>query len=667
MSLIKSTNYSEYHFYFKKMLEHLESGLKVTFNDVQATELIQEEFYRHAAIKTMIAYVSSINGEYASIKEYLTQKYNTVLPPPNVFTDSISNKFNETTGSFLSLAFNMLDGDVISFVFGFEKFIKWATLIYGSCWKDILAFDIRALAEIASRENLVACYQNICKHAFAYLPFPFSKILEPFDPIFQQHWVKEQKELIEAIECNQVDMFDFKGKSPSILFSGNLFNKFLETEAEYENWFEVLKYVWDGLNLSHLPASLMMLERFKCFADGRFDFQEHLRIRNYSVPFLNAYFNNPDPCYIHNILYLLEDIFTHECTHIQPLKDIYLISKQTDYPEIEISIPEPRRDFMRGMLTIFINEQVVNNEMFEDWFWPIFKAIGTLDFDSTFQNGFEHLSELFDLYGTGAGYPPPPYQSCVKDDIFNYQEQISTNFAFILLYAAVRTSSNRDVDKIFQYFNFLITIPAFPINMKGDLDHLGIRMLENRYELGRDNLFFTKSIVEQFIQSCITFKDGMFKLDTRFLLPYYSYDSAPCKDDMFNEDYDTLLLLNDNVSYQELLKTHVYFDILLRIKLQKYLPGWMIKILTSKQLVKIYLDISIPLRRSFAINEKSKSVKCCGLLMKYFSPKYSHLIKWVEIDQNSRYIYVNSVKTKLRCTHKQLLQLQLLVGPKRDC
>jgi len=658
-------NYSDYHLYSKKLLDYYKSN-NATIYDFEDIELIKDPFYSHSLLKLLVSHLSITpdgRGEYASIKQFLFSKYKIRdcfdEKKPNIFTDSVFNKLRETTEIFLMMAFNLLDGNILSFIFDLEKFVEWAKTVYGSCWKEILSFDVCALAEIADRLGLVSCYQQLCKYDFPYLQM--EKSFESFDPIFGpcMH-TKEQEKLAYAIENGDVATFDFSGKTPSILFSGDLFDQLLNQQSLYddEEWYKLLKYIQDSL---HLPPVILMLDKFKCFADPRVENSDCLKVRNYAVPFLDSYFKTPDPCYIKNILHWLEDVFSCENVYVQPLKDIYLKSKQTIYPECHLYAPESRRDFIRGFIMLFLNERIEGfkhkEELFENWLWPILKVIGTLNFDSEFENGFRNLlPRLLESYNI-----VDSDRINYDDEIFNYQEKLASNFAFIVVYAATRKNDTNAIDKVFQRFNFLINELAFPSNMAGNVHHLGKRILENRYELGRGDLLFAETIVEDFIRSRITTEKNFFLLDTRPMLPYYKYDASAHKDDMFNEDYDTFSLLYS--TYQNLLN-HIYFDILLDIKLYKYLPWWVIRLLTPKQRTKIYLDIAKPLRIAFAIDESKKTsrrVKLARLFMERFSPNYTHVIKKIKIDCITKTIYVNNIKTTLKCSPKQLDRLRLLL------
>ncbi|XP_070498083.1 uncharacterized protein [Chironomus tepperi] len=169
------------------------------------------------------------------------------------------------------------------------------------------------------------------------------------------------------------------------------------------------------------------------------------------------------------------------------------------------------------------------------------------------------------------------HQKYNEIEIFNFYEKYSTNFSFILLYAAIKTDQKKIVNIIFDYNNFLICCPEFPQNMiVSDIHHYTAQMfLENKYELGRGELpknWMNRKTLEDFLDSRITCQNNFYKIDCQFMLPYFNHDEKPeVIDDgvIANEDYETMdYILNDHDLRS--LVTHPVMETIIRTKIQKY-------------------------------------------------------------------------------------------------
>lgn len=162
----------------------------------------------------------------------------------------------------------------------------------------------------------------------------------------------------------------------------------------------------------------------------------------------------------------------------------------------------------------------------------------------------------------------------------SFHEKYSAWFSFLFLYAAIKTNQLDIVKKIFEYQNFLTLTPSFPVNMEiSDIQkEVAILFLENRYELGRDVLpkqWITHDVLERFLESRISQEDTFYKIDCRFMLPYYNYGIKNEKkeedaNECINDDYLTMeYILNDR--NLRTLVTNPVMEIFIRVKMEKYI------------------------------------------------------------------------------------------------
>jgi hypothetical protein len=196
--------------------------------------------------------------------------------------------------------------------------------------------------------------------------------------------------------------------------------------------------------------------------------------------------------------------------------------------------------------------------------------------------------------------------------------------AFLGVYAATHLKDVNAINKVFEHFDFLIIEPAFPSNIKGAVKELGLGLLRSRYELGRGKMFFTKEIVESHFDALM--KEDI--VDYRFFLAYYRWDADDEEDDIFNEDYDTLELMYTDPEFSDLIK-HEYVDKYIRVKMQKYIPWYLIHILSTTQLVGLYVKYAKSIRVEFACHPNSFKTR----ILRWFlnrSRKSLHTIRWLE-------------------------------------
>lgn len=156
---------------------------------------------------------------------------------------------------------------------------------------------------------------------------------------------------------------------------------------------------------------------------------------------------------------------------------------------------------------------------------------------------------------------------------------MSSWFCIVLLYAAIKTKKKKVVDKLFEYNNFLICEVEFPPNMiVGEIHQYVVqKFLQNKYELSRENLpktWISFDVLKEFLDSCIKFQNNFYKIDFRFILPFYKHGKSLSDENdwqkyIYSEDYHTIkYILNDN--NLKSLVTHPVMEIIIRVKYKKY-------------------------------------------------------------------------------------------------
>jgi hypothetical protein len=327
---------------------------------------------------------------------------------------------------------------------------------------------------------------------------------------------------------------------------------------------------------------------------------------------LTCYFDSYDPDYVPLVVRLLEEDFdrqsVRELFDLQSKRseDLFKQRKEIDYF---------RHIFMLGTLAIFLGVSANENDLF---LLPLINSAGTDTFNNTFDGFFNTtLPNIFKLYDL---------ESIPRDeskDIFDFKDSIRTNFAFVAIYAATRRRDVKGINKVFEHFDFLIIEPAFPSNMKGSIRELGLGLLRSRYELGRGKLFFSKEIVEEHFEDLM--KESQV-VDYRFFLPYYKWDEDD-EDEIFNEDYDTLELLNTDPEFETLID-HEYIDKYIRVKMHKYLPNIIIRCMSTKRLVGLYICLAKNIRIEFACRPRSMKIKFLRWFLN-LRPRNLNTIRWL--------------------------------------
>jgi hypothetical protein len=324
---------------------------------------------------------------------------------------------------------------------------------------------------------------------------------------------------------------------------------------------------------------------------------------------LERYFVSLDPCLVEQVFYLFEEGEYDE----QSVREIfnYQSSRTGDLFRERHEIDYFRHVFMLCAITIFID--VDGSELF---LTPLLKSVGTDTFDAQFHSIFDVvLPNIFKLYNL---------ENIPCDESVDYSDTIRTSMAFLGVYAATHLKDVNAINKVFEHFDFLIIEPAFPSNIKGAVKELGLGLLRSRYELGRGKMFFTKEIVESHFDALM--KEDI--VDYRFFLAYYRWDADDEEDDIFNEDYDTLELMYTDPEFSDLIK-HEYIDKYIRVKMQKYIPWYLIHILSTTQLVGLYVKYAKSIRVEFACHPNSFKTR----ILRWFlsrSRKSLHTIRWLE-------------------------------------
>lgn len=271
---------------------------------------------------------------------------------------------------------------------------------------------------------------------------------------------------------------------------------------------------------------------------------------------------------------LFEDILneqTDKFDGINPLKSPrkhFLIGIMMSYWTCEANIEKlstfgsrTSRHFMFELVNLIIKKE--ENKFFEE-------------LKNSMKNFEENLKDIYNIESTYDN----SHQKDSKTEIFHFIEKYSANFFFVILYAAIKTNQSKIIKKIFKYHNFLIICPTFPANMKVERIHkyTALKFIENKYEIGRDNIpksWITKDVLEEFLDSRVTSQGELYKVDCRFMLPYYNHgtnikSSNEVNDDLiFNEDQETMKYIINDHKLKSLV-SHPVLEMIIRAKIKKY-------------------------------------------------------------------------------------------------
>lgn len=365
--------------------------------------------------------------------------------------------------------------------------------------------------------------------------------------------VVDEHKLMQFMILKNALYFDYKTEDDDkCLLDFNLKLVDKESKSDYKNWKNIL-YLFEEVSQYNLEASkdsLFMCNLFvKVMEEKSEIFNEKDELKLPKMHFLLGL----------AMIYLDYFVDFHNIKGEEEGTDkMYAILRSTSNLDKEISKHETE------VIPIFILLSLITKKN-EAEFLDIFPAQMIL-----MEESYKTTYKLKSTYD----------RSCQNDDnqeIFHFYEKYSSWFCFILLYAAIKTNQKNIVKKIFEYNNFLITIPEFPANMVvGDIHHYTVLgFLNKKYELGRGDLpkdWITKDVFEKFLDSRVTFQNGFYKIDCLFMLPYYNQDKKSKKldDDLcLNEDYDTMEYILKDQDLKPLV-THPVMEIIIRTKLKKY-------------------------------------------------------------------------------------------------
>ncbi|XP_070506632.1 uncharacterized protein [Chironomus tepperi] len=372
----------------------------------------------------------------------------------------------------------------------------------------------------------------------------------------------------------------------------------------------------DYTNSTQRPKHFMMLKN-SLYHDHKKDENDKSLIE-FQLNAIN-YNDGSDPYNLDSLMYLFEEIgiYTAEQTkknqYIRNIIDKVMKEKSEKF-DGQHELRLPRKHFLIGILMTYwkceiesekiikadsdTEDEIIDSEDYQEsptkskiasftdkgflFFKLLYLIINKKDteFHNIFAEELKRIEKSFvEVYQLESTYDNK-HQHEDEENIFHYYEKYSANFMYVLLYAAIKTNQKEIVDHIFKYNNFLITEPTFPSNIEPDEihRHTMIKFLENKYEIGRDSLprnWITHEVLEKFLNSRIESHGGFYKVDCRFMLPYYNYDlnlkSPKDVDDdlLMNEDYDTMEhILNDHELKP--LVTHPVLEMIIKIKTKKY-------------------------------------------------------------------------------------------------
>ncbi|XP_070498405.1 uncharacterized protein [Chironomus tepperi] len=641
--------------------------------------------YKNQILKILVVHLSySDDSSYADIKSNIleaTKHQNEFRSPYKQSYQAITKHCDE---KFFEMAFYLKQNLVMKFKVEYKNFIEMHKKYFGEFWVTAIKFNSQLLNAIAELQDLVETKEFLLielndPEIKSSPTIIFEKISE-FQAVFNEPLDDKDEELLTQLtdfidnrlqgetylyteqfkrhfKNNKKTFRLFFGrkdfKSPSLFEKIITMEKFAETEF-YNNFLEILNYIWHEFGLKDKPEVLIM----KNFQEKRLiDLVLDTSNDNLFILFLmpekssdagivdehklmqfmilkNALYydyktENDDKCLIEfnlklidkecksdyknwkNVLYLFEEVSQY---NIEASKDNVLMCNlfhkvmEETFEEFDEQkeLKLPKLHFLLGLAMIYldffvefqnIKDEGGNEKMFailrstsnptgiisrqETEIIPVFTLLSLIinkNEDEFLRIFPEQMILMEESYKTTYKLKST-YARSYEDsqEIFHFYEKYSSWFCFILLYAAIKTNQKDIVKKVFEYNNFLITIPEFPANMVvNDVHHLAVLgFLNKKYELGRGDLpksWITKDVFEKFLDSRVTFQNGFYKIDCLFMLPYYNQDNKSKKldDDLcLNEDYDTMeYILND----QDLkhLVTHPVMEVITRTKLKKY-------------------------------------------------------------------------------------------------
>ncbi|KAL7029818.1 hypothetical protein ACKWTF_006380 [Chironomus riparius] len=379
----------------------------------------------------------------------------------------------------------------------------------------------------------------------------------------------------------------------------SLLDYVLETENDYHLIFFLMPKSSDYIKTIQKPCQFMMLKNALYYDCNRSHNDRSLVEYHLNLIDKN---NRSDPHNIQNIFYLFEEMSlfnseqNNQNTYIRKLFEA-VTSEESEKFDGKNELKLPRKHFLIGIMMVYwVREAQLYSIVFKlekkqeseglDHGYLFFKLLYNIingkenDFHNDFATEIEKLESCFKyIYELESTYDTK-HQKDDSENIFHFYEKYSTNFFFVLLYAAIKSNRKSIIEHIFKYDNFLITVPTFPSNMIAtDVHHFTtLKFLENKYEIGRADIpksWITRDVLEKFLNSRIASFGGFYKVDCRFMLPYYNHDinikssNEVNEDLLLNEDYDTMEYITSDHELKPLV-THPVMEMIIKVKIHKY-------------------------------------------------------------------------------------------------
>ncbi|XP_070492751.1 uncharacterized protein [Chironomus tepperi] len=375
----------------------------------------------------------------------------------------------------------------------------------------------------------------------------------------------------------------------------SLMDYVLETDNDYHLIFFLMPKSSDYIRTIQKPSQFMMLKNALYYDCNRAD--DDRSLVEYHLNLIDKN-NRSDPHNIQNIFYLFEEISIFNLEQKKQnayIKDLFetITKEESEHFDGRNELKLPRKHFLIGIMMIYWTREAElisisfrfekqSNEDGYLFFRLLFHIIcgREAEFHKDFSSEIEKLENCFkNIYELESTYDTK-HQKEDSENIFHFYEKYSTNFFFVLLYAAIKFNRKGIIEQIFRYDNFLITVPTFPSNMEAtDVHHFTtLKFLENKYEIGRADIpksWITRDVLEKFLDSRIASFGGFYKVDCRFMLPYYNHDvnikspSEVNEDLLLNEDYDTMEYITNDHDLKPLV-THPVMEMIIKVKIHKY-------------------------------------------------------------------------------------------------
>ncbi|XP_070506700.1 uncharacterized protein [Chironomus tepperi] len=435
--------------------------------------------------------------------------------------------------------------------------------------------------------------------------------------IFEKFWsVQSDLEKSEDyFECSQHIWNEFRlWEKPEMLTMKNPLNRrIFDYVLSSNNDWRFMEFLMPTLDKdTALNNSTQKLKHYMVLKNSLiYDHHNYLNARSLIEFHLNLIdrYNDLDSLNLDKLFYMFEEIGFYSSeqsvrnSYIEELFEVIKNEKPQKFDgKNELGLP--RKHFLLGILMIYWKQEAAyltrdltdkfymdpktsesNDTRQRNLYFGLLSLVmnkNEAKFLEIFPKEMEIAEDCFKLiYGLDSNYNNE-HQLSDENNIFHFYEKYSTNFNFVLLYAAIKTNQTVIVDEIFKYNNFLISCPTFPINMEPDEIHYhtAVKFLENRYELERNDLpvnWIRNHNFKKFLDSRLSSQDNFYKIDCRFMLPYYNFEENKIIDQhmendedlLFNEDYGSMEYILDHHGLKSLV-THPVMETIINLKIQKY-------------------------------------------------------------------------------------------------